>query len=51
MVGCESACIESKKSWIFCEEPGGGAGADELEDVGAAVREEEGAASLGCDCA
>ena len=47
MVGCESVCIESKKSWIFWEDPGGGAGAEELVCVGAEVRVEVGAAALG----
>jgi len=48
MVGCESVCIESKKSWIFWDEPAGGAGAEELACVGAEV--EAGAAALGvCD--
>jgi hypothetical protein len=49
MVGCESVWIESKKSWIFCDEPAGGAGAEELDCVGAEVVE-AGAAALGvCD--
>ena len=45
MVGCESVCIESKKSCIFWDEPAGGAGAEELACVGAEV--EAGAAALG----
>jgi hypothetical protein len=49
MVGCESVCIESKKSWIFCEEPGGGAGAEELACVGAEIDVEEGAVAFGAD--
>jgi hypothetical protein len=39
MVGCESVCIESKKSWIFWDEPAGGAGAEELDCAGAEVVE------------
>jgi hypothetical protein len=45
MVGCESVWIESKKSWIFCDEPAGGADAEELACVGAEVVE-AGAAAL-----
>ena len=34
--------MESKKSWIFCEAPGGAdEGAAEVEDVGAAVSSDE----------
>lgn len=34
--------MESKKSWIFCEAPGGAdEGAAEVEEVGAAVRDDE----------
>lgn len=41
MVGCESAWIESKKSWIFCDAPEGAeGGAVEVEEVGAAVKAE-----------
>lgn len=31
--------MESKKSWIFCDEPGGGADADDEDCVGADVSE------------